>query len=216
LWSLEWQALAVTSHPTARPATSADIDGMAESLALAFHDDPLIQWLFGDEPPRPMRYSRQFFAREGARHLRHHEVYTLDGTPGAAYWDPPGRWKTKPLDILRMSPLLLRGIRGRTLNALRGLGRMEAAHAKHPDHYYLAVLGTRPHSQGGGHGSALLAPVQRRCDTDGVGAYLESSKEANIPFYRRHGFEVVEEVAFPSGPTIWPMWRDPQPPDASG
>jgi ribosomal protein S18 acetylase RimI-like enzyme len=216
LWSLEWQALAVTSHPTARPATSADIDGMAESLALAFHDDPLIQWLFGDEPPRPMRYSRQFFAREGARHLRHHEVYTLDGTPGAAYWDPPGQWKTKPLDILRMSPLLLRGIRGRTLNALRGLGRMEAAHAKHPDHYYLAVLGTRPDRQGGGLGSALLAPVLRRCDTDGVGAYLESSKEANIPFYRRHGFEVVEEVAFPSGPTIWPMWRDPQPPDASG
>ena len=33
-----------------------------------------------------------------------------------------------------------------------------------------------------------------------------------IPFYRRHGFEVAGEVQFPSGPTIWPMWRDPQPP----
>lgn len=206
----------MTTPAAARRATSADIDGMAESLALAFQDDPLIRWLFGADPPRPMRYSRPFFAREGARHLRHHEVYTLDGTPGAAYWDPPGHWKTKPLDILRSSPSMLSGIRGRTLNALRGLGRMEAAHAKHPDHYYLAVLGTRPDRQGSGLGSALLAPVLEHCDREGVGAYLESSKEANIPFYRRHGFEVVEELEFPSGPTIWPMWRDPQPPHERG
>jgi hypothetical protein len=41
-------------------------------------------------------------------------------------------------------------------------------------------------------------------------ADLESSKESNIPVYRRYAFEVVGEVRFPSGPTIRPMWRDPR------
>lgn len=210
-----WQALAVTSG-AARPATAADLDQLAEALSLAFHDDPVMQWLFGDVAPRPMRYTRPFFAREGARHLRHGHVYTLDGAPGAAYWDPPGHWKTRPLDVLRLAPLLLTGMGSRAVKALRGLGRMEAAHGQHPDHYYLAVLGTRPDCQGQGVGSALLAPVLDRCDREGLGAYLESSKASNIPFYRRHGFEVVGEVEFPSGPTVWPMWRDPQPPGSGG
>lgn len=195
-----------------RPATTSDVQGMAEALALAFHDDPVMRWLFGHEAPRPMRYSRPFFAHEGARHLRHGQVFTIDGTPGAAYWDPPGQWRTNPRDILRLAPLMVRGIGTRTLRALRGLSRMEAAHAQHPEHYYLAVLGTRPDRQGAGLGSALMAPVLDRCDTEGIGAYLESSKEANIPFYRRHGFEVTGEVEFPSGPKLWPMWRDPRPP----
>jgi ribosomal protein S18 acetylase RimI-like enzyme len=195
-----------------RPATSEDVDGMATALALAFADDPLMQWLFGADPPRPTRYTETFFRHEGRRHLKHPTVYTADGHPGAAYWDPPGHWKTSMLGMLPLAPTMVRGIGPRLVKALRGLARLEKAHAQHPDHYYLAVLGTRPDRQGEGIGSALMAPVLATCDGEGLGAYLESSKEANIPFYRRHGFEVVGEVAFPGGPSVWPMWRDPRPP----
>lgn len=194
-----------------RLATADDVPAMAEALALAFHDDPVMQWLFGDEPPRPMRYLRPFFTHEGRRHLGHGTVYTADGHPGAAYWDPPGQWKTSLLGLVRLGPTMARGIGRRTPNALRGLGRMEKAHAQHPDHFYLAVLGTRPDRQGAGVGAALMAPVLGMCDDQGIGAYLESSKESNIPYYRRHGFEVAGEVTFPGGPTVWPMWRDPRP-----
>jgi len=63
--------------------------------------------------------------------------------------------------------------------------------------------------QGHGLGVAVMEPVLRRCDEDGIGAYLESSKERNVPYYRRHGFEVVDEIDLPRGPRIWLMWREP-------
>ncbi len=203
----------MTSGRTVRPATTADINGMSHALSLAFQDDPVFAWLFGGTDARALRYGQAFFAQEGARHLRHEHVFTIDDTPGAAYWDPPGQWKTAVKDLVRMTPLIVRGMRSRTLKAFRGLSRLDAAHAKQPEHYYLAILGTRPDRQGEGLGSALMAPMLARCDAEGVGAYLESSKESNIPYYRRYGFEVVGEVEFPSGPKLWPMWRDPRAPE---
>ena len=73
------------------------------------------------------------------------------------------------------------------------------------------MLGTEPASQGQGLGSAVLGPVLEQCDADGVGAYLESSKERNIDFYARHGFRVTDELRLLRGPRMWGMWRDPRP-----
>ena len=87
---------------------------------------------------------------------------------------------------------------------------MSRHHPKTP-HYYLHAIGVRQDSQGLGLGSALLKHVTRRCDADGMPAYLESSSPRNVPLYQRHGFEVThEEPIGEGGPPLAFMWREPQ------
>jgi ribosomal protein S18 acetylase RimI-like enzyme len=96
-------------------------------------------------------------------------------------------------------------LRQRSVHGLRTLGAVEARHPKEPPHWYLGFLGTVPARQGQGHGAALLREVLER---EGGPAYLESSNPRNIGLYRRHGFEIVEELTMPWGcPPVWRMWR---------
>ena len=72
----------------------------------------------------------------------------------------------------------------------------------------------RPDAQGLGVGSRLLAAGLARVDAKGLPAYLESSSPANVPLYRRHGFEVVEVLkATPDAPEMWAMWREARAPE---
>jgi GNAT superfamily N-acetyltransferase len=65
--------------------------------------------------------------------------------------------------------------------------------------------------QGRGLGSEILSTVLERADSAGVATYLEASCERNLHLYRRHHFEVIEDVSLlGKGPTIWRMWREPQ------
>jgi hypothetical protein len=51
-----------------------------------------------------------------------------------------------------------------------------------------------------------------RIDREGAPAYLECSKERNVSFYARFGFEVTKEMkAVPTAPPIWLMWREARP-----
>jgi ribosomal protein S18 acetylase RimI-like enzyme len=194
-----------------RKATAADESSLAAALALAFHDDPVMSWLLPQDRSRVRRLRALFRVELRYLHLPHNEVYTNAEVSSGALWAPPGRWRTPPVSLVRSIPRLVLSLGLGITTALRSIKAIERVHPHEP-HWYLAVLGTEPSWQGKGVGSALLGPVLQRCDRDGTGAYLESSKESNVPFYARHGFEVTRPVDLPHrGPRIWPMWRDPRP-----
>jgi ribosomal protein S18 acetylase RimI-like enzyme len=141
----------------------------------------------------------------------HDEVWmTADGAAAAVWLPPPGRWQLSRPQRLRLLPSLVRFFGLRTASVLGGLEGMEARHPQDRSHWYLFILGTEPAARGRGLGSALLAQVLARVDADGLPAYLESSSERNLALYGRHGFEIIDEVAIPGGPRIWPMWRQPR------
>jgi ribosomal protein S18 acetylase RimI-like enzyme len=195
-----------------RTASANDINSMSDALVKAFDDDPLMRFLFRSDSSRP-RKMRALFVSESGRALKKGEVFTTNGdaAKGGAIWMAPGHWKMGGTELLGQIPLFARlGIEG--IRGLSFLSVVEKAHPKEP-HWYLAILGTDPQHQGKGIGSALIDPVLKRCDADGIPAYLESSKEQNIPFYRRHGFEIRDEISAKGSPPVWPMWRDPRPPE---
>lgn len=193
-----------------REARPEDVTPVAHTLARAFLDDPVMTWLMGDREDPRLRRLRRFMHSEA----RHHDrgtgpILTADGHPGAALWAAPDEWKLSVADMLRLAPALATSIGRRLPRALRGLGLIEKQHPREP-HWYLAILGTDPPQQGKGVGAALMAPILDRCDHAGLGAYLESSKAENVPYYERFGFRVTGQLTLPGGPVVWPMWRDPQ------
>jgi ribosomal protein S18 acetylase RimI-like enzyme len=192
-------------------AAPVDVFAIADTLQQAFFDDPVMQYLFPEERSRRWRSATMFETLMRAHHLPTHTVWTTADHAGAALWSPPGLWAIPPKDLVRNGIPLMHAFGLRVVRAMRALSLMEREHPREPPHWYLAVLGTAPHRQGHGVGSALLAPVLEQCDEEGVPAYLESSKESNISFYARHGFEVTGELRLPGGPTVWPMWREPRP-----
>jgi GNAT superfamily N-acetyltransferase len=188
-----------------RKAAQADVPALAEALARAFDDDPVMGWLF-PSPVRRRRGSLRMFRTRLTQLIEQEQVYTTEDLAGAAIWTLPGRWHVTGRETLELARVVL----GPRLPILySGLQRVDGVHPRQPQHFYLAVLGIDPPRQGEGLGSALLKPVLELCDREGLPAYLESSKKRNVDFYARYGFRVTRELRLPRGPLMWPMWRNP-------
>ncbi len=191
-----------------REVARSKFAAVGRALSLAFEDDPVMAFLFPDADTRTRRLA-SFYALVVPLIAGHGLVHADTDVHGAAVWLAPSPPRPGSLEsawlALRML-LTLRGSAGRAsaLNATILPARIE------DPHWYLALLGTEPSHQGRGLGSALLAPNLERCDEQGRLAYLESSKQSNLPFYERHGFEVVCELTVPGGPSVWPMLRKPR------
>jgi ribosomal protein S18 acetylase RimI-like enzyme len=196
---------------TVRKARKVDLVRVTNVMARAFDDDPIANWFAAQDDKRRERVHR--FMNFGLRKLTfpHGEVYTTDAIEGAAAWTPPGKWKLDILQQLMMLPEMVKVTSWRRVpGVMRGLDAVEKKHPHEP-HYYLLGLGVEPNLQGRGLGTKLMQPILERCDREKVPAYLESSKEKNVPLYERNGFKVTEKFQMPNGgPPLWLMWRDPQ------
>jgi len=193
-------------------ASLADLPAVGAALADAFRDDPVFAWMIPPATPKRDAKMLTFFTSMARSYLRRDKhVYVVGDGQAAALWSAPGAWTLPMSEMLRETPSAVKAFGRNTFRAVRTQLQVESKHPKEPEHWYLGYLGTRCDSQGQGLGSAMLREVLEPADAAGVPAYLESSNERNLTLYRRHGFEVVEEIrALGTGPTIWRMWRNPR------
>ncbi len=194
-----------------RKATKADSARLTAVMARAFDDDPLANWIALQDKRRASRIYEFMRLSADKFTLPFGDVWTTDNFDGGALWNPPGTWKLGVLQQLLLMPAMVKVAGWRRIpTVVKGINMVEKDHPATP-HYYLLALGVEPELQGRGIGAQLMAPVLERCDREGTPAYLESSKEKNLPLYERNGFKVTKEIVLPGdGPKIWLMWRDPK------
>lgn len=78
----------------------------------------------------------------------------------------------------------------------RVMKREKLIKENHPksDFCYLWFIGVDPLSQGRGKGTALLSDILQHCDEKSQNVYLETSVLKNLPWYEKHGFEIINEI----------------------
>jgi GNAT superfamily N-acetyltransferase len=182
---------------------------VARTLAAAFFDDPVTEWLIPDVARR-QEVIHRVFELYATAYIRHDETYTAAGGDGVALWLPPNRELLTPEQGEAF---------GADIEALLGedarrAGILEETFAEHhptEPAYYLQLVATVPDAQGRGIGSALMREVLRQADWERMPAYLEATTLRSRALYERHGYVPRGEFTLPEdGPTLWPMWREPR------
>jgi len=199
-------------HQRARVAAQDDLDGVAETLAGAFNQDPVWGWAFrvSERGPEPLRAAWEFLADSA---LDYGWVWCTEGYAAAAVWIPPGKRELKPEEEDRFESMV-RQLMGE--DASRLFATWECFERSHDiellqqPYYYLSLLATHPDHAGHGFGMGLLADNLKRIDAEGIPVYLESTNRANDKRYERVGFRPCGEFELPEdGPNVLQMWRDP-------
>lgn len=189
-------------EPTIRKAGKDDLETILDILGDAFVDDPVVNWV----TPKT-KYARYAFELTVPSCIGHGLTFVAEDGSGAASWLPPGVALESPVTPSVVLKGLVEYGPGSLLRALATLVQSQRRHPKE-DYYYLFTIGALRSARGRGVGSALMREGLARCDADHMPAYLESSNLKNLPFYRKHGFEVVDELRLAmNGPTLWLMWR---------
>jgi ribosomal protein S18 acetylase RimI-like enzyme len=188
-----------------KTATDTNAHQAIAVVVMAFSTDPVLRWVYPD-PHQYLSYFPNFVRAFAGRAFEQQTAYYTVGFSGAALWLQPG---IEP-DEEKMAILLQRTVSESLLEEVFGvLEQMGSYHPSEP-HWYLPLIGVETRQQSQGIGTALMKHALIPCDRDQKLAYLESTNQANIPLYERHGFELLSTIQVGSSPPIFPMLRKPR------
>jgi GNAT superfamily N-acetyltransferase len=197
------------SSPIVRQAQISEVSALANTLQAAFVGYPWTDWVFPvDSRTERVRNSFALYLTASINGLG--EVWTTDDHSCVAAWLAPGP-KTLSHDEERELQEHADMFLGDNSVSVAAANHAVDAHHPSQPYWFLATVGTRPERRGLGLTPAVLQPVLRRCDHDGLQAVLDTSTLSNVRLYSRLGFETTAELQPGGGaPPVWVMARTPK------
>jgi GNAT superfamily N-acetyltransferase len=181
-------------------------------LGRAFWDDPAAIYVMPDDAKRTEQLT--WFMTQACRYGDlFGSVHTTAGkVEGTAIWLPPEETHVSDEKMSQAGFDELPDRLGADGYERFGnmFGYMDELHERDMSgpHWYLFILGVDPPRQGQGLGSAVIQEGLAQADAAALPCYLETMKARNVPFYQKHGFEVVVDGVIPNGgPRMWTMRR---------
>ena len=164
---------------------------VARLLAAAFVTNPLHVAAFGSGA---LEKNEAFFRMALASLKGSKSVALLDSrVVGVIHWIDSPRCQFSAFAKLRMTPSMIRGFG--LLPAMR-VGTWLSRWSKHDPpqpHSHLGPIAVAPDAQGRRIGQQLMDNYCSHLDRLHKMSYLETDRPENVAFYRRFGFEIVQQ-----------------------
>ncbi|MFI7009228.1 GNAT family N-acetyltransferase [Streptomyces sp. NPDC050145] len=196
-----------------RRAGASDRDLVVGLLDAAFMDDPVSGWVLPGEEYRRARHARLMGVFTDVTYDEGYIDLAEDGSAVALWVDMPAEPHPGEGDGEDEAVQVRQAVDPDNERVEQIARWTSEIHPVGRAHAYLWMIGVAPDRQGEGLGTALIAPVLERCDREGLPAYLEASNPRSRALYERLGFVFTgTALDLPDGPSLWPMWREPQQP----
>ena len=175
-------------------------------LARAFARNPLHIAAFG---ATVLDKNRAFF-RAGLPLFRGRRIAAVDGSTvvGFMHWVESPACQMPVGQRLRLVPVMVRELGLRSTLRVGSWLSAWATRDSDERHWHFGPIGVDPNLQGTGVGRSMMEAYCTALDGKSAMGFLETDKPGNVSFYRKFGFDVVQEVPV-IGVTTYFMARRP-------
>ena len=182
-------------------------------LSQAFHNDPLMLYLFPDSTERENKLPSmmELLLRIGIKYGIVHT--TSPKLEGIAVWFPSNKAKiTTWMGLLNggISYFFKHGSKvvkkqNRFYNYIYSVHK----HLIPSHHWYLSIIGINPQCQGKGLSRVLFDSMLNKIDDQNIPCFLDTNNEKNLPIYARFGFKILKEYEIHGTSIVnWAMIRE--------